>query len=185
MKAPLFDPLRAIQELVRHEVEFVLIGGLAVRALGSNRVTNDTDICYERTTANLERLASALTAMNARRITDLHPEGIPTEPTRAYLEGEEMFAFMTDFGQLDCLSSPVGIETFAELKEDSVSTDLGGVNAYLASPKALRRMKQARDWPVDRMDLLVLDEIERQGRESRVPGSWRGRVRIADDFDVI
>lgn len=163
MKVPPFDPLGAIHELVQHEVEFVLIGGLAVRALGSNRVTNDTDICYERTSENLERLASALTAMNARRITDLHFEGVETVVNSAYLEGEDMFAFMTDFGQLDCLASPAGIKTYAELKEDSLPTDLSGVTAHVASLQALRRMKEARGWPVDRTDLLVLDEIERQG----------------------
>ena len=163
MKVPHFDPLGAIGELARHEVEFVLIGGLAVRALGSNRVTNDTDICYERSPRNLERLASALTAMNARRITDLHPEGVQTVVTAPYLEREDMFAFMTDFGQLDCLASPAGVETFRELKQDSVATELGGVSIDLASPRALRRMKEARGWPVDRLDLLVLDEIQRRG----------------------
>ena len=162
MKIPGFDPLGAIEQLASHEVEFVLIGGMALRALGSNRVTNDTDVCYERTPENLRRLASALTAMNARRITDLHPEGVEADITVTYLEGEDMFAFMTDFGQLDCLANPAGIDTFADLKADSVPTKLGDVTAPLASPKALRRMKAARGWPVDQMDLLVLDELEGQ-----------------------
>lgn len=140
-----------------------------MRAHGSNRVTNDTGICFERTSDNLDRLAAALTAMNARRITDLYPEGVETEVTKRYLEGEEMFAFMTDFGQLDCLAHPAGIDTFAQLKEDSLPTPLGSVTAHLASPEALRRMKRARGRPVDQMDLLVLDEIERQQRGAREP----------------
>ncbi len=160
-----FNPVRAIEQLVQDEVEFVLIGGLALRALGSNRITNDTDICYDRTSENLERLASALGAMNARRITDLHDEGVETKITSSYLYAEDMFAFMTDFGRLDCIATPAGIESFADLKADSVPTKLGSVTAHLASPAALRRMKSARGWPVDRVDLLVLDEIERQEQQ--------------------
>jgi len=140
-----------------------------MRAYGSNRITNDTDVCFERTPENLERLASALTDIDARRITDLHPEGVPTRITSAYLEREEMFVFMTDFGQLDLLANPAGIKTFAQLKEDSVGTELGSVTVLLASPAALRRMKAARGWPVDRMDLLVLDAIERQKGGGREP----------------
>lgn len=160
MSLPGFDPLGAIAQLVRHDVEFVLIGGTAMRALGSNRLTNDTDICYERTADNLGRLASALISMNARRITDLHPEGVETDITVAYLERENMFAFMTDFGQLDCLASPAGIDAYDELKASSTRTDLGDVRAQIASLGALRRMKEARGSRVDKMDLLLLDELD-------------------------
>lgn len=164
VKPPVFDPLGAIEQLVRHDVEFVLIGGLAMRALGSNRVTNDIDICYHRTPENLGRLASALRAMAARRISDLYPEGVEVNITVSYLEREDMFAFMTNFGQLDCLASPAGIEGFGDLKAGSLATELGAVTAQIASPGALRRMKTARAWAVDQMDLLVLDEIEHQER---------------------
>lgn len=157
-----FDPLAALAHLARHDVDFVLIGGLALRALGSNRVTNDIDICYSTDPENLRRLAAALEAMDARRITDLHPEGVETHVTGPYLERERMFAFMTIFGQLDCLASPAGIATYDELKAESRRTELGKVTAYLPTPAALRRMKTARGWPVDQMDLLILDEIERQ-----------------------
>ena len=46
--------------LVEADVKFVLVGGLAARALGSSRLTDDFDICYDPTPENRERLATVL-----------------------------------------------------------------------------------------------------------------------------
>ena len=43
MSEQAFDPLEALQALDRHEVRFVLIGGLGARLHGSPSVTNDLD----------------------------------------------------------------------------------------------------------------------------------------------
>ena len=51
--------------LQQHKVEFVVIGGVAMIAQGSNHATLDMDICYNRTPANLAALAAALTSIHA------------------------------------------------------------------------------------------------------------------------
>ena len=61
-----YEPLRALRVLVAHEVQFVVIGGVAGRLWGSTIVTNDLDVCAERSRPNLERLAAALTELHAR-----------------------------------------------------------------------------------------------------------------------
>lgn len=159
-----FDPFRVLKTLVAHEVDFVLIGGVALRLHGSPRVTNDTDICYDHAGANLDRVASALRAMNARRISDLEPDGTEIDLTRAYLEKEDAFAFMTDAGQVDLLAAPLGVRGFDELRNRAIVLDLDGTVVKLASIDALRDMKRARDWPVDRADLEVLVDLEREQR---------------------
>ena len=52
--------------LDRHQVRYVLIGGLAAVLHGSPLPTLDIDICPLREPENLERLAAALDAMDAR-----------------------------------------------------------------------------------------------------------------------
>lgn len=164
-----FDPVRALSTLARHGVEFIVIGGVAVRMYGSPRVTNDTDVCYERSPANLERLADALRAMHARRIGDLDPQGIAVDITRSYLEAEDMFAFMTDFGQLDLIAAPQGVRGFEDLRDEAMEVDIGPATVRLASIAALKEMKRARGWSVDRMDLAVLDNVEREGGAGEGP----------------
>jgi hypothetical protein len=49
-----------IQTLVRADVRFVVIDGVALVLRGSSRLTVDLDICYARDDENLRRLADAL-----------------------------------------------------------------------------------------------------------------------------
>jgi len=49
-----------IEGLTTASVEFVVIGGVAARAHGSTRVTEDLDICYETEPENVDRLAALL-----------------------------------------------------------------------------------------------------------------------------
>ncbi len=53
-----FDALLAT--LAQHDVAFILVGGAAAIAHGSARLTQDLDIVYERSPANLDRLVAAL-----------------------------------------------------------------------------------------------------------------------------
>jgi len=46
--------------LADHGVEFIVVDGQAEALMGSARVTYDVDLCYRRTSENLERLATAL-----------------------------------------------------------------------------------------------------------------------------
>ena len=60
-----FRPKPILETLVRHRVDFVLVGGLAGVARGSSYPTYDVDIAYARDRPNLERLAAALRELGA------------------------------------------------------------------------------------------------------------------------
>ncbi len=60
-----FDPLGAFLVLQERNVRFIVIGGIAAGLHGSPSLTADLDICYERSKANLEALASALQEVHA------------------------------------------------------------------------------------------------------------------------
>ena len=60
-----FDPRPILGVLARHQVRFVVIGGIAASLQGSTTITNDFDICYARDQENLGRLAAALTEAGA------------------------------------------------------------------------------------------------------------------------
>jgi hypothetical protein len=61
-----FDPIPAITVLNRHNVEYIIIGGIAAISHGSPLLTSDFDICYRRTPGNIERLVAALVELKAR-----------------------------------------------------------------------------------------------------------------------
>ena len=165
MTAAPFDPLRAIRTLDRHGVRFVVIGGLGGRLHGSPTVTNDIDVCYERSPENLERLATALRELGAKlRGVD---EDVPLLLDAATLAAGDHFTFTTRAGDLDVLGSPAGVRGFEELAMDAVPFDVDGLTVLVASIDDLIRMKRAAGRPKDLIEIEVLgavrDEVERAG----------------------
>ena len=63
---PELDLPRLIEVLNRHEVEYLLVGGIAAAAYGAERKTEDADCVVRRERSNLESLASALRELHAR-----------------------------------------------------------------------------------------------------------------------
>jgi len=69
-EAPDVDHL--IDTLVRHGVEFLLIGGVATQTYGAIRPTTDFDCLVRRAGKNLEQLAAAMREFGARLRTSKH-----------------------------------------------------------------------------------------------------------------
>ncbi len=159
-----FAPRHALRELQRHGVRFVLIGGMAGRALGSPTITDDLDVCYDRAPDNLERLAAALSELGARlRGVD---EEVPFILDAKTLERGENFTFVTSVGSLDVLGLPAGTRGFEELAANAVRLDLGeGLSVDVAHIDDLIRMKRAAGRPKDRIELEVLAAV-REEREA-------------------
>jgi hypothetical protein len=54
-----YDPLRLLRVLDEHDVDFVVIGGVAARLQGAPILTQDVDVTPAIDDENLERLARA------------------------------------------------------------------------------------------------------------------------------
>jgi hypothetical protein len=160
-----FDPRRLLETLVRHDVDFVLIGGMAGRAHGSAYVTLDLDVAYERSRANLERLAEALHELGATLRGA--PPDLPFVLDAKTLENGANFTFDTRCGPLDILSDPAGAPPYASLREGAgTPLDVEGVSIRVASLDHLIAMKEAVGRP---KDLLMASEYRVISDELRRP----------------
>jgi hypothetical protein len=159
---PAFDPLRAFRALARHDVRFVVIGGVGARLHGSPTVTNDTDICYEPSPENLEKMAAALRDLDATRrgVED----GVPFLLDPKTLAAGDHFTFTTLAGGFDCLGTPAGVGGFNELADGAVPFDVDGLTVLVASIDDLIRMKRAAGRPQDLIAVewlsAVRDELD-------------------------
>jgi hypothetical protein len=157
-----FDPLRVLQTLDRRRVGFVVIGGLGARLLGSPVITNDTDICYERTAENLERLAKALKDLGAS-LRGVDGE-VPFILDAKTLAAGDHFTFTTRAGSVDCLGTPAGVSGFDELVTRAIPLDVDGLTVRVAAIEDLIRMKRAAGRPKDLIEVEWLkalrDELE-------------------------
>lgn len=149
MADPEFDPRPILEALVRHEVDFVLIGGLAGTALGSAYVTYDIDVAYERSQSNLERLAAALIELGATLRGAPHdtPFLLDARTLRAGLN----FTFATTFGSLDILGDPAGAPRYDELRAAGSTETAWGVTIRVASLDHLIAMTEAAGRTKDKL----------------------------------
>lgn len=154
-----FEPEQIISVLTTHEVDFVLIGGMAAIARQSPYMTTDIDICPSKDAGNLQRLASALNALKARRITDLDPDGAKVKIDPGYLSQENEFAFMTDVGQLDIIFVPQGTSGYSDLTREATEESVFKEQVLIPSTIDVIRMKDARGLPKDRLVVDVLRKI--------------------------
>lgn len=165
MSSGRFDPLRVFRTLDRHGVRFIVIGGVGGRLHGSPTVTNDTDVCYERSPENLERLAAALAELGV----ELRGVGeqVPFILDAKTLAAGDHFTFTSRAGDLDILGTPAGVDGFDDLLERAEEFDVDGVAVLAASIDDLIRMKRAAGRPKDLIELEILgavrDEIESEG----------------------
>lgn len=149
------DARRIFEELARHEVSFVLVGGLAAQTHGNTRMTNDVDVIPEPDPANLERLTSALKALDAR-VLNPGSEGVDIDA--AMLPRATIWQFATPHGDIDVLHEAPGAAPFDRLRDRALVISLGDVQVPVAGRDDLIRMKLARGRPVDRADVAALTD---------------------------
>lgn len=157
-----FDPIGALRVLHDKGVRFVVIGGYAGELLGAPLITNDLDVCYDRSPDNLERLAAALVQMHAKlRVANVE-EDLPFILDARTLAAGDSFTFTTDLGSLDVLGTPSGTAGYPDLVARAevllVAEDLSVPVVVLGD---LMRMKRASARVKDRLQLEVLSALQR------------------------
>jgi hypothetical protein len=151
------DAERILRALAKHGVEYVLIGGLAVQTHGHVRTTNDADLIPAPTPANLERLASALRALDAR-VLNVGEED--TEVDAKMLPRATIWQFVTRDGGIDVMREVPGGRPYAELSDRALHVRLGDIDVPVVDFDDLIRMKLARGRPVDLADVAALTDPE-------------------------
>ena len=141
--------------LVEADVKFVLVGGLAARALGSSRLTDDFDICYDPTPENRERLATLLVGWRAY-LRGAEP-GLPFVMDARTLTNAPILTLTTTEGLLDIMPDVVGVGDWQAVLAASEPTEAFGVQLRVLSLIALIAVKRTIRRP---KDLSQLPELE-------------------------
>ncbi len=164
-----FRPRRILRALLDHDVDFVLIGGLAAIAHGSAHPSFDVDIAYGRDRANLERLADALSELDARLRGA--PPDVPFLLDAETLERGAHFTFETRYGSIDILHEPTGAPPYLLLREAAGEPqEFQGHRIRIASIDHLIAMKEATGRTKDKLHATELRVISDELRAPRNTG---------------
>jgi hypothetical protein len=144
-----------LKSLVESEVEFVIIGGVAITAHGSAYLTNDLDLCYSRSSENLNKLVVALSKFSPR--FRHFPENLPFTFDVSTLRNGTNFTFVTKVGDVDLLGEVAGVGNYEDVCRNSEYKELFGLQIRVLSLDGLINAKRAAGRT---KDLLVLPELE-------------------------
>lgn len=136
-----------LKVLTEHQVEFVVVGGVAANLFGSPRLTYDLDIVYNRANPNLLRLTKALE--NLHPYLRGAPRGLPFKLDLQTLKNGLNFTLTTDVGPLDLLAEIPGAHSYDDLLVDSFEIDEQGLKFRCVTLKRLIKLKAAAGRPKD------------------------------------
>lgn len=147
-----------LETLVRREVEFVVVGGLALNLRGARISTEDVDVVANLGSANVERLSAALEELDARYL-DFAGRLIRPEPRR--LLENRVNLIETRAGRIDILKTIGQGRDFAALLALSDEMEVAGLILRVASVDALIEAKEVAGREKDKFHLHLLRELRR------------------------
>ncbi len=154
-----FDPAEILRVLGRHDVDYVLIGGVAARLHGSPTLTEDVDVTPAPISENLGRLAAALADLDARLAVPGVDGGLEV-PLDEDTFSSPVMKFITRVGEVDVVREPAGVGGHAGLDGDAATFDIGGVVVRVAALSSIIASKTAAGRPKDRVQVAVLRELQ-------------------------
>lgn len=144
------------ESLNRHDVKWVLVGGMAVMLYGADYLTSDCDLATEKTEQNLNRLKAALEELGARPVC-------ASDNGEFELDFSILMApFMhlkTEAGPVDIINRLPNIESFQKLYDNALVVDVQGVQVRLAAIDDLIKLKTDTGRDRDQLHITMLKSL--------------------------
>jgi hypothetical protein len=153
-------PRTILSTLVAHDVDFVVIGGLAAAAHGSRRMTRDIDVVVKPDDENLTRLDAALAELSAVQLRPGGKEAPITPADIATIALGTSLHTSSPAGRLDIVGAPAGGPSYPDLRGRSIIAEVGGIAIHVSGLDDLIAMKRAAGRPLDLQDIADLTAAE-------------------------
>ena len=145
------------------QVEFVVIGGLAMIAQGSAYITKDLDVCYARSDRNILALATCCASIHP--YLRGAPQGLPFKFDAATIQAGLNFTLTTNLGDIDFLGEVSGIGIYEKVRAMSEEKEIYGLKVRVLSLEGLIASKKAAGRTKDKLHLLELEELKKMRDE--------------------
>ncbi len=142
--------LRVLDALNKHNVQYILVGGVAVILHGIERLTRDIDIFVKMDDKNIERLREALLSI-------FEDESIK-EITMKELQEFSVIRYGTpDDFSIDIMARLGEVATYETLEYETIHFE--GIQINIAAPETLYNLKKESIRYKDKFDAAYLKEI--------------------------
>jgi hypothetical protein len=151
------DLFRTLQD---EQVEYVLVGGLAINLHGVERATMDVDLVLAMDAANLRRFLNAATSLRLKPSLPVSIESLcDAKQLEEWVRDKHLIAFSlrpesTSLPTVDIIVRPA--VPFDRMYGNRIEKDIGGVRLSLASIDDLIAMKTGTGRKQDASDIEAL-----------------------------
>ncbi len=153
------DPLlQILKSLVDHQIEFVVVGGMAATTHGSPIVTHDVDVCAPLDDENARRIIAALSQWRPKFFE--RPDLGVVKPDNHNLYNLKNLYLLTDLGRIDFLGEVSGVGSYAEVVRNSDVLELEECRCRVLNLDALIAAKRAAGRNKDKDALRYLEKIK-------------------------
>ncbi len=137
----------------------MVVGGIAVQAHGGQRLTRDLDVVVPPDRANYDRLAAALSELDARLLgLSGATSSVPLDA--ALLASGDHWRLLSPHGQIDVVTLPAALGRFGDLRRRAHEVELDDVVVPIAAREDLITMKRAAGRPQDLEDVALLERLD-------------------------
>jgi predicted nucleotidyltransferase len=141
------------RSLNKHEVDYVIIGGIAVGVQGYPRYTADIDFWYRPTVSNYNKILNALAELG---VDTSSLDGIIFDPQKAFLR-------IPNFGVgVEFLPQIPGIESFSDAQRNAIKVVFGEIEVKVLGYDDLIKNKESVGRPNDLLDVEELKKRREQ-----------------------
>lgn len=159
--------------LVKYEVDFIVVGGIAAALRGAPMSTFDLDLLHSRSPANLDRLLKALGSLEAYYRFQAEKR---LKPGRSHLSSAGHQLLATRFGPLDLLGTIGKGHSYEDLLPDSKEMKIApGLGVRVLTLEKLIQTKEETADEKDKAALPLLRRALEEQRRARKPMPGGGR----------
>jgi hypothetical protein len=169
--------------LHRHNIRFILIGGVAAIVHGAARTTFDLDVVYARDAENLRNLVAALQPYQP--YLRGAPPGLPFRWDERTIQAGLNFTLTTTLGELDLLGEVTGGGNYEKLLPFTQEIMAFGITCRIVTLEQLIQLKRAAGRPKDLESIAELQALleERRGESRPARGAESPANKPESDDD--
>lgn len=145
--------LHLLDALVRHDVRFVIVGGMAAVLQRAPILTEDLDLVHDRAPENVDNLLSALAELNAIYRNDARK----LKPGASHLLGPGSQLLECGKIRFDIIGELTPGGTYSDLLASSDVIDVGGRSIRVLKLEKLIEIKRQLSRPKDKLMLMHLE----------------------------
>ncbi|MCX5895278.1 MAG: hypothetical protein NTZ51_05545 [Proteobacteria bacterium] len=162
MPAPYNDFFKILRTLSKHNVEFIIVGGVCAVLHGAPVSTFDLDVVHSRDADNLERLLAALDELEAYY---RDRPGRKLKPKLSHIASPGHQLLMTNAGPLDLLGTIGNKRSYRDLIKNTDTLKVDDLTVHILSLASLIDIKEEVGRDKDKAVLPILKQTAKEKKK--------------------